>query len=131
NQILSHRLRLKVDTPKSVDSTVAQIQNGFVENLPSQVDDDWMEDYVEKPHDIQIYDKSVSLVDNNWHLNLFTDGLKEYEFVNNSLYITLLATTGQLGKPNLMWRPGRASGDISKRGHIEMPTPLAQELGEN
>ncbi|MEB3362688.1 hypothetical protein SDC49_00305 [Lactobacillus sp. R2/2] len=42
-----------------------------------------------------------------------------------------MATTGQLGKPNLLWRPGRASGDTTSVGHVMMPTPMAQELGVN
>lgn len=42
-----------------------------------------------------------------------------------------MATTGQLGKPDLLWRPGRASGDTTSVGHIMMPTPMAQEKGIN
>lgn len=42
-----------------------------------------------------------------------------------------MATTGQLGKSDLLWRPGRASGDTTSVGHIMMPTPLAQETGTN
>lgn len=42
-----------------------------------------------------------------------------------------MATTGELGKPNLLWRPGRASGDTTSVGHTMTPTPMAQELGQN
>lgn len=42
-----------------------------------------------------------------------------------------MATTGQLGKPNLLWRPGRASGDTTSLGHQMEPTPMAEELGNN
>jgi hypothetical protein len=43
----------------------------------------------------------------------------------------MAATTGQLDKPNLLWRPGRASGDTTSLGHQMTPTPLAEELGSN
>ena len=35
-----------------------------------------------------------------------------------------------MGKPNLAYRPGRASGDTTKKGHVMMPTPMAELIGE-
>ncbi len=48
-------------------------------------------------------------------LSLFTNDSREYEYGENKLWVTLLATTDSLGKPNLMYRPGRASGDTTKK----------------
>jgi Alpha-mannosidase len=131
NQILSHRLRLKLQVEDKSESSIAQIQNGFVKNTPDEIPIDWQKTMVEKPVNIEICDKSITVEAKEQTYTIFTDGIKEYERVGAELFITLMATTGQLGKPNLEWRPGRASGDTTNEGHIMMPTPLAQELGEN
>lgn len=131
NQILSHRLRLKINHLNKNESSIAQIQNGFIKNIPDEIPENWEEVYVEKPVNIEIFDKSVSVQNDNDHLTVFVEGLKEYERVGDSLFVTLMSTTGELGKPDLAWRPGRASGDTTNEGHIMMSTPLAQEIGEN
>ncbi|MBS7576708.1 MULTISPECIES: alpha-mannosidase [unclassified Enterococcus] len=130
NKIYSHRLRLVINVLDSSEKSIAQIQNGFVENLPIPVPADWQEKMVERPVNLEIFDKSISVVNDNDYLTVFADGLKEYQRIKNKLYITLMATTGELGKPNLKWRPGRASGDTTNEGHIMMQTPLAQEIGQ-
>ncbi|MDF2911692.1 MAG: glycosyl hydrolase, family 38, partial [Sporolactobacillus laevolacticus] len=129
NQAFSHRLRLKIHTGIKSDYAIAQIQNGFLkrENVP--IPEDWAKKYVEKPVNIAAFDKSVSVADNSGNFSIFAKGLKEYEHVGEVIFLTLMSTTGQLGKPNLAWRPGRASGDTTNQGHIMMPTPLAQEIG--
>lgn len=131
NQILSHRMRLKINVENNDETSIAQIQNGFAFNKPEPIEENWQQYYVEKPVNLEIFDKSVSVENNDSYISVFADGLKEYERLEDSLYITLMATTGQLGKPDLAWRPGRASGDTTKEGHIMMPTPMAQELGKN
>lgn len=131
NQILSHRMRLQFKVNDPSESSVAQIQNGFITNKPADIPTDWQKKYVEKPVNLQIFDKSVSVQLKESYLTVFADGLREYERINDKLFITLFATTGQLGKPDLAWRPGRASGDTTNEGHIMMPTPLAQELGKH
>lgn len=130
NQVLSHRVRLQLQVDDLSGTTVAQIQNGFVTNKPDPVPADWQEKYVEKPVDLHIFEKSLSVEYAGSTLTAFADGLREYERIDDKLLITLFATTGQLGKPDLAWRPGRASGDTTNEGHIMMPTPLAQEIGE-
>lgn len=131
NTVLSHRLRLALNTGIESKYAHAQIQGGFrdTENLP--IDDNWNDEYVEKPVNIYIFDKSVGIQDSTKGLYFLAKGEKEYEKVGNSIYVTLMATTGQLGKPNLLWRPGRASGDTTSVGHTMTPTPMAQEEGEN
>lgn len=130
NNILSHRLRLKVNVENKDEKSLAQTLNGFIHNKPNIVEENWEEIYVEKPTSIEIFNKSVSVNGIKNNFIVFADGLKEYERLENNLYITLFSTTGQLGKPNLQWRPGRASGDTTSAGHIMMPTPLAQDLGK-
>lgn len=131
NTVLSHRLRLKLKTEAINNSAIAQIQNGFIDNENLNVEDNWKEEYVEKPTNINVFDKSVTVKAKGFYMTTYVDGIKEYEVFDNNLFITLFATTGQLGKPDLLWRPGRASGDTTNEGHVMMPTPLAQETGKH
>lgn len=131
NRINSHRLRLKINTAIESDHVIAQIQNGFLVRENEPIPEDWEKQYVEKPVNICAFDKSVTVSDTKGYFSVFAKGLKEYEHDRSFLYITLMSTTGQLGKPDLAWRPGRASGDTTNQGHVMMPTPLAQEIGKN
>ncbi|WP_125762453.1 alpha-mannosidase [Companilactobacillus hulinensis] len=131
NVIESHRLRLRFNSNIDSDEAIAHIQDGFVKTNNKPIADNWNDEFVEKPVNIYDFDKNVSVGDKDSHFTFFGKGMKEYQYNETGLYITLMATTGQLGKPNLAWRPGRASGDTTNQGHIMMPTPLAQELGEN
>lgn len=131
NQVLSHRLRLKINTGVKNTRSIASLPFGFIsrEALTEEIPN-WFKSYVEYPIDLEPFDKSVSVEDEHHHVSAFGKGLKEYQFQEGSLYLTLLATTSQLGKPNLAYRPGRASGDTTKKGHVMMPTPMAELLGE-
>ena len=131
NQVLSHRLRLKFSPQIKTQQVLGQIQGGYQKTTNLSINSDWKEKYQEKPVNLYNFDKTVSIFDKFHHLTFFGGGQKEYEYHNSSLFITLMATTGQLGKANLVWRPGRASGDTTDQGHIMMKTPLAQELGLN
>ncbi|MCP9328506.1 alpha-mannosidase [Liquorilactobacillus satsumensis] len=131
NQVVAHRLRLKLKTGINNEEAVAQIQGGFrkTHNLP--ISENWEQKFVEKPVNIYNFDKIVGMNDGQHGLFFCGKGEKEYELRADTLLITLMATTGQLGKPNLLWRPGRASGDTTSLGHKMTPTPAAQELGKN
>lgn len=128
NQVLSHRLRLKINIDFKNDEFITQIQGGFTKIKNKPIADDWEKEFVEKPVNIYNFDKAVGTEEG---IFLFTKGIKECEKQNDGVYVTLMATTGQLGKPNLLWRPGRASGDTTSVGHTMTPTPCAQELGIN
>ena len=74
-------------------------------------------------------EENVSLTDNRNICTVYSKGVKEYQIVEDRIYLTLLATTGELGKADLLYRPGRASGDTTKKGHIPLSVPEAQLLG--
>ena len=131
NQVDSHRLRLCFAPQIVTESVRAQIQAGYVTTHNKEIPADWQDEFVEKPVNLYNFDKSLTLSESKRHFTLWSRGQKEYEYRDRHLFVTLMATTGQLGKPNLAWRPGRASGDTTSQGHIMMPTPLAQELGRN
>ncbi|MFE0557245.1 glycoside hydrolase family 38 C-terminal domain-containing protein [Paenibacillus sp. NPDC058910] len=57
-------------------------------------------------------------------LGVITEGLKEYELLEDELALTLFRAVGLLGKDDLAWRPGRASGINNK----VVETPDAQLL---
>lgn len=129
NNIESHRLRLRINPNNEILGIKAGIQGGIINVTNKKVDEDWQDKFDEKPVNIYNFDKLLNVNGRNNSFSFFPKGLKEFEFDNRYLYLTLLATTGQLGKPNLAWRPGRASGDTTNEGHIMMPTPMAQEKG--
>lgn len=131
NTVLSHRMRLQVRSGVDSDLSFAQIQGGFMRRERVEAPADWADRYVEKPEPLEIFEKSVSVPSAAGTLTVFVEGVKEYEKLGDSLYLTLMSTTGQLGKPDLAWRPGRASGDTTFAGHIMMGTPLAQEIGKH
>lgn len=83
------------------------------------------------PIDIEPLEQSVTLTNETASCTVFTRGVKEYQQLDQDLALTLLATTGQLGKPDLAYRPGRASGDTTKKGHVLIETEGAQLLGKH
>ncbi|MFT9214217.1 alpha-mannosidase [Liquorilactobacillus ghanensis] len=131
NTVLSHRLRLKVKTYIDAATSIALLHGGFIQNKNNKISKKWQEKFVEKPVNIFNFEKAVGLESKNDGLFVLVKGMKEYEKVDDNLVITLMSTTGQLGKPNLLWRPGRASGDTTSVGHLMTSTPLAQEMGVN
>ena len=127
NQIYSHRLRMKLHTHITTDTTLAGVSAGYMQYVDGIDENTKM--YPEYPIDLQIFDRSVSIHKNQKNVHFFGYGLKEYQHINDDLYITLMATTGELGKANLIYRPGRASGDTTNQGHIMQATPDAQMIG--
>ncbi|MFM9785861.1 hypothetical protein, partial [Streptomyces scabiei] len=61
NQVLDHRLRLKINTAIESDTAVAQVQGGFqrTRNLP--IAENWEEEFVEKPVNLYNFDKIVGM----------------------------------------------------------------------
>ncbi|AVI94653.1 putative Mannosylglycerate hydrolase [Oenococcus oeni] len=131
NDVLSHRLRLKFNPEIKSNKIIAGIQAGYTESANQAIPNDWEKHFDEKPVNIFDFDKTLTLSDGQSHFTFWGAGQKEYEHRDDSLYVTLMATTSQLGKANLAWRPGRASGDTTNQGHVMIPTPLAEELGKN
>lgn len=127
NTVLDHRMRIKVNLADEAQNALASVPFGFLKRpINQEIPDNWDKRYVEYPIDVEPFDKSVSLQGNETAITAYAKGLKEYQVIGSSLYVTLMATTGQLGKPNLAYRPGRASGDTTKKGHVMIATPLAE-----
>ncbi|MBC2314308.1 alpha-mannosidase [Listeria welshimeri] len=130
NQIKNHRLRLKVNTGVHTDFNIASLPFGYIKRMP-EVPANWQETYSEMPIDIEPLEQNVTLTSKTESCTIFTRGIKEYQQLDQHIALTLLATTGQLGKPDLAYRPGRASGDTTKKGHVLIETKGAQLLGKH
>lgn len=130
NTVLNHRVRLQLKNIQSFTSVKAGLPFGFItrENKPIE---NWDAHYSEMPVNVEPFEKVVSACSEDYSFNFFTCDSKEYEYHGSDLWITLLATTDSLGKPDLMYRPGRASGDTTLKGHVMMDTPLAQQKGQD
>lgn len=130
NKVLSHRLRLKVRALQGQNQTIAATPGGTVlrDVYNCVTDSSWTQTHVEYPIDIETNSGFVGFYGNGDELVIFNKGLKEYQAINDAIYLTLFASCSELGKPDLLYRPGRASGDTTKKGHIRILTPLAQEL---
>lgn len=87
----------------------------------------WREEgFVESPQPIYPLERFVAVPERLGAVSLYTKGLKEYEATADSLNLTLFRSVGLLGRDDLAWRPGRASGINNK----VVETPDAQLLGD-
>lgn len=130
NDVLSHKLCVRVNLGSKVEKTISTSAYGQIER-DVVLDEDiinWQDSNVEKPVSIETFDGFVKSIDND--LTILSSFGKEYQARNNVIDLTVFATTGELGKSDLLNRPGRASGDVTKKGHIKIDTPKAQCLGE-
>ncbi|REC30955.1 glycosyl hydrolase [Enterococcus pseudoavium] len=130
NSVMNHRVRLQLRNVQDFVRAEAGLPFGIITRENHSLDD-WEESYSEMPVNVNPFEKIVSGVSENYRISLFTTDTKEYEYQADRLWVTLLATTDSLGKPDLLYRPGRASGDTTKKGHIMMETPLAQQLDQD
>lgn len=130
NQIYSHRLRVVLKTGIQAPENIASLPFGYIKRKPG-VPENWENIYCEMPIDLEPMEQNVTLTTEDKSFTVFTKGIKEYQQIDEKLAITLLATTGQLGKSDLIYRPGRASGDTTKKGHVMIPTEGAQLIGKH
>lgn len=79
----------------------------------------------EPPISIEPTQSYVSLTDGSRGIAVIPQGVREYEVLDNhTIRLTLFRTYGFMGKENLIYRPGRASGERI------IETPAAQLLKE-
>ena len=85
----------------------------------------------EPPISIEPTQSFVSLSDSNRGIALIPQGVREYEVIDNhSIRLTLFRTYSFMGKENLIYRPGRASGErIIETKDAELQKPLDFTFG--
>jgi 2-O-(6-phospho-alpha-D-mannosyl)-D-glycerate hydrolase len=121
-----HRLRVLFPAGMVAEHSYAESQFGTAMR-PNRIDTmDWQKKkWSEKPLPIYGQQKFVALNDGKRGLAVLNRGLPEYEIYNgetSTIAVTLFRGVGQLGKSDLLIRPGRPSGLLS-------PTPDAQCKG--
>lgn len=129
NHVLSHRLCVTFATEiaskfSTADQLFAPIKRPV--RLPEM--DVWeAEEWQEAPISIEAMQSFVSLHDESHGVAVMTEGVREYEIIGenyDTVSLTLFRTFSHMGKTDLLYRPGRASGESI------VATPDAQLLGE-
>lgn len=128
NKIIDHQLTLVIDTGVVSQNSIASVPFGYLKR-DNTIPTDWVDKYSEMPLNYFPMDNNVSLYNDDYGMTIFSSDFKEYRQQGSKILLTALATTNQLGKENLITRPGRASGDTSKVGHPKIATPNAELLG--
>lgn len=117
NNIKDHRLRVVHNT--NINSNFSLSDQGFSaikRQNHNKYLDTWIErKFAEKPVCIYGLENFVALRNDNNAFGLITKGIKEYEVLEDKkIALTLYRSVGVLGRDNLAWRPGRASGINNK-----------------
>ncbi|MFC6177271.1 glycoside hydrolase family 38 C-terminal domain-containing protein [Companilactobacillus huachuanensis] len=126
NTVLNHRVRVGLRTGIHAKTNIASVPFGFIERDNEIVPHD---NWAETPVNIYPFDSSVSLSNENVTVTAISKDISEYQQSDDILWLTILTSTNELGKPNLVYRPGRASGDTTKQGHVMIQTPDGELLG--
>ncbi|MBH9985741.1 glycoside hydrolase family 38 C-terminal domain-containing protein [Lactobacillus sp. M0390] len=124
----SHRLCIDFDSEVVTNTSIADIQFGTIKRplTKKQALRDWHQNqgaWQEKPISINTVQGFVAMSDDERGLALIPQGVREYECIGKdkaTIRLTVFRTYGMLGKRDLLYRPGRASGDET------VPTPEAE-----
>ena len=129
NKAYDHRMRVVLKTCINTVKSISDTPFGVIkrDNVPEHIRD-WRElGWKEEPSPIYPMLHFVCMEDKNLSAVMLSKGIKEYEILNNSnIALTLFRGVGYLGKPDLIRRPGVASGNEFK--YIE--TPDSQLIGK-
>lgn len=128
NQAMDHRMRFVVKTPVESPVSYSDTLFGLVErkNQDPHIHDWQKLGWKEEPTEIypMIHYSTVHDDVSSW--SIMSKGIKEYQVIESSLFITLFRGVGFLGRPELLRRPGDASGNQYRY----IPTPDSQLLGK-
>lgn len=124
----SHRLCIDFDSEVVTNTSIADIQFGTIKRplTKKQALRDWHQNqgaWQEKPISINTVQSFVAMSDDERGLALIPQGVREYECIGKdkaTIRLTVFRTYGMLGKRDLLYRLGRASGDET------VPTPEAE-----
>jgi alpha-mannosidase len=117
NSVEDHRVRVVLNTGfENPGTSFADQGFGLIErSVENPYLENWRENgFAEAPVPIYSLENFAGVTDGGSTFAAITRGMKEYEVVGGSLALTLFRSVGQLGKDDLMWRPGRASGINNK-----------------
>ena len=119
NQVKDHRVRVLVNSDIQNSTSISTQPFALMERPVGVELDGWQDKYRECPVDVETTDGAIALEQrtpgqNSRALVINGRGLKEFQVIKGEksckLALTLFKSTGVLGKDDLAWRPGRASG---------------------
>jgi alpha-mannosidase len=119
NEMEDHRLRVLLKTPIA-DPKTSFADQGFSileRSVANPYLANWREQkFAEAPVPIYPLENIAGVYDERFVFAAITKGIKEYEVLKETgeLALTLFRSVGLLGKDDLLWRPGRASGINNK-----------------
>ena len=118
NQVREHRLQLRFNSGKVISAVNADVPFGSIARENQAINS--AVGFAEMPVDSEPFMHQLSA---HPDFHFFARGLKEYEYHGQELRVTLFRGTGNLGKDDLLYRPGRASGQ-------RMATPEGNLIGK-
>ncbi len=125
NQVDDHRMRVLLNSPIKVSENFASTPLGTViRPNQSEIINLWKKlNYKEEPTGIYPFINYCGLKDTSKQVLVMAKGIKEYQIIDDQkVALTLFRSVGYLGKPDLIRRPGIASGNQFKY----IPTPASQ-----
>lgn len=118
NTVLDHRIRVLLKGAHPfVQNTAKQAFGNIERDLDILENTEWRaEKYAEIPINIHVLDQFMTVTDvKNNKIGIVSRDIKEYQILNKEkIALTLFRSVGVLGKDDLVWRPGRASGINNK-----------------
>ncbi|MGX9930185.1 glycoside hydrolase family 38 N-terminal domain-containing protein [Virgibacillus salarius] len=130
NNALDHRMRLLINGNVNTQQSISDTPFGTISrpitdpNLQSWQEKAWKEE----PTGIYPMLNFVNIHDGQRSVTVFSKGVKEYEIIGKDdmkIALTLFRAVGYLGKPDLLRRPGVASGNQFK--YIQTPDSQLQK----
>ena len=122
NNAYDHRMQIVLKTNVFSPNSISDTAFGTIKrnNIPEHIND-WKElGWKEEPSPIYPMLHFVGIEDKKSSAAILVKGIKEYEILDNSkIALTLFRSIGFLGKPDLIRRPGIASGNEFK--YVETP----------
>ncbi|WP_314060775.1 glycoside hydrolase family 38 C-terminal domain-containing protein [uncultured Vagococcus sp.] len=135
NRAKDHRMCLHNPTGIRAKNSIADKLFGVEPSaLRHPAMDYWEKDkWTEAPISINPMQSFVALTDETTTVAVMTEGVREYEIIGETfsdIQLTLFRSFGHMGKENLVYRPGRASGEkIVETPDAQLQGPLTFEIG--
>lgn len=127
NSHCDHRLRLLIGSDIHTRHAIASQPFAIIKRETGCNAQDWQEHYREMPVDIETSEGIIAIAEAGKALVVNSRGMKEFQVIGSepaTIALTLFKATGVLGRNDLDWRPGRASGI----NNTVVETPDAQLL---
>ncbi|MCF8581036.1 alpha-mannosidase [Enterobacter ludwigii] len=127
NNIRDHRLRLLINSDIATQHSIASQPFSLIHRPVGHDAEHWQARFRELPIDIETSEGIISIAEPGKALVINSRGMKEFQVCGGqlaSIALTLFKSTGVLGRSDLAWRPGRASGI----NNTVVDTPEAQLL---